>query len=106
MNSVRICIAAIAACSAGVPLGAMADSPAPATSTAPGLEDLLTAAGINVSGYVGASYYHSSGYNSFHQFDVHHDTFQLDQAGLSVAHQPKQGFGGLVDLITGEDARI
>lgn len=35
-----------------------------------------------------------------------HDTFQLDQAGFSVAYQPKQGFGGLVDLMAGEDARI
>ena len=80
---------------------ALADPPAAAT-----LADVLASSGVTVNGYVGASYYHSSGYNSFHEFDVEHDTFQLDQAGLSVAYQPKQGFGSLVDLIAGEDARI
>ena len=53
-----------------------------------------------------ASYYHSSGYNTFHQFDINHDTFQLDQAGLTLAYQPKEGFGALVDVIAGEDARV
>jgi hypothetical protein len=82
-------------------LPVLADTPA-----APALTDVLTSSGVTVNGYVGASYYHSSGYNSFHQFDVNHDTFQLDQVGLSVAYQPKQGFGALVDLIAGDDARV
>jgi len=60
-----------------------------------------------VSGYVAASYYVSNGYPfNIHQFDNQHDTFQLDQAGLQVAYQPKEGFGGLVDVIAGEDAKI
>ncbi|MGH8259004.1 MAG: outer membrane beta-barrel protein [Steroidobacteraceae bacterium] len=69
--------------------------------------DTLAAWGLAVNGYVAASYYDSNGYPAnVHQFDVDHDTFQLDQAGLTVAYQPKQGFGGLVDLMAGEDARV
>jgi hypothetical protein len=76
--------------------------PAPGT-----LAGVLDASGITESGYIAASYYHSNGYPSnIHQFDVQHDTFQLDQAGLTLAFQPKEGFGALVDVIAGEDARI
>ena len=88
-------------------LTAQADTPiAPATPAAPSLADVLTSSGLTVNGYVAASYYHSSGYNTFHEFDVHHDTFQLDQAGLSIGYQPKEGFGAFADVIAGEDARI
>ncbi len=90
-----------------------ADDPAPAAPTAPSLSDVLTASGLTVNGYIAASYYHSNGYPStnefnsnIHQFDVNHDSFQLDQAGLQVGYQPKQGFGGYIDLIAGDDAKI
>jgi hypothetical protein len=72
----------------------------------PSLSDILAASGITATGYVAASYYVSSGYNTFHEYDTQHNTFQLDQAGLMVAYQPRQGFGALVDLIAGEDARV
>src|ERR1700739_4297247 len=85
-------------------LTAQADTPiAPATPAAPSLADVLTSSGLTVNGYVAASYYHSSGYNTFHEFDVHHDTFQLDQAGLQIGYQPKEGFGAFADGIAGED---
>jgi hypothetical protein len=85
-----------------------ADAPAaPAPPAAPALADVLTSSGIAISGYVAASYYTSNGYPfNIHQFDIRHDTFQLDQAGLTVAYQPKTGFGALVDVIAGEDAKI
>src|SRR5882757_278687 len=68
---------------------------------------MLDSAGLTVSGYVAASYYASNGYpGNIHQFDVDHNTFQLDQAGFQVAYQPKEGFGALLDVIAGEDARI
>jgi len=79
---------------------------APAAAAVPSLADALTSWGGTVNGYVAASYYHSSGYNTFHEFDVHHDTFQLDQAGLEIGYQPKQGFGAFADVLAGEDARI
>lgn len=85
------------------PVTALGAPPAPSV---PSVEDVLRAAGITVNGYVAASYYRSSAYNTFHEFDVERDTFQLDQAGLSIGYQPKEGFGGFVDLLAGEDARV
>ena len=86
---------------AALPAGAYA-----AGSPLETLSRLLAASGITESGYVAASYYHSSGGNTDHQFDTGHDSFQLDQAGLTLAYQPRQGFGALVDVIAGHDARI
>jgi predicted porin len=90
---------------------AFADEPAKpadaAKPAAPALSDVFTSSGLTVTGYVAASYSASNGYPfNIHQFDVSHNTFQLDQASISVAYQPKEGFGGLVDLMAGEDARI
>ena len=84
----------------------LADEATTTGTAAPALADVLGASGISLSGYVAASYYHSTGYNSFHEFDVQHDTFQLDQAGLQIGYQPKEGFGGFVDVLAGEDARV
>src|ERR1700682_4402475 len=75
--------------------------PAPGTVAA-----ILDTSGITESGYVAASYYHSNGYNYEHQFDNKHDTFQLDQAALTLAYQPKEGFGALVNIAAGEDMKI
>ncbi len=81
---------------------------APDTSqtTAPSLSSVLESSGLTLNGYVAASYYHSNGYNTFHQFDVRHDTFQLDQAAMTLAYQPKDGFGALVNVVAGEDMKI
>jgi hypothetical protein len=85
---------------------ALAADPQP-QPTGSRLDELLDSAGLTVSGYVAASYYASNGYPSnIHQFDIQHNTFQLDEAGLQVAYQPKTGFGALVDVIAGEDAKI
>jgi Putative beta-barrel porin-2, OmpL-like. bbp2 len=86
-----------------------ADTPADAAPAAPvgnKLSQILDAVGLSVTGYVSASYYHSTGDSTFHQFDIEHDTFQLDQAAITLAYQPKEGFGALVDLTAGEDARV
>jgi hypothetical protein len=97
----RIHIAALISAAGTLPAIALAaDSPA-AT-----LAQILTNSGITESGYVAASYYDSSGYNTDHEFDTSHDTFQLDQAGLQLAYQPKSGFGAVVDVIAGQDAKI
>ncbi|MDP8986583.1 MAG: porin [Pseudomonadota bacterium] len=85
-----------------------ADAPAAAPAAPPGptFTDVLTASGLTATGYVAASYYHSNGYSTFHQFDNKHDTFQLDEAALTLAFQPKEGFGALVDVAAGEDMRV
>ena len=96
--------------SAAFGVAVAADDPAaataPAAPTGPTVTDVLTASGITESGYVAASYYHSNGYNNYHQFDNKHDSFQLDQAALTIAFQPKEGFGALVDVAAGEDIKI
>lgn len=84
-----------------------ADDPAtPAAPAAPSLTDVLAASGITATGYVAASYYHSNGYSTYHQFDNKHHSFQLDQASVTIAFQPKEGFGALVDIAAGEDMKI
>src|SRR5258708_4830743 len=88
-------------------VAAAEEAPAkPAATSASSLSDVLTASGITESGYVAASYYHSNGYNTDHQFDNKHDSFQLDQVGLTIAFQPKEGFGALVNIAAGEDMKI
>jgi hypothetical protein len=87
-----------------------ADTPAgdaaPAAPVGNKLSQILDAIGLSVTGYVSSSFYHSTGLSTLHQFDIEHDTFQLDQASVTVAYQPKEGFGALVDLTAGEDARV
>ena len=83
-------------------------APAPAAPAVPGLSDLLTGWGLTTSGEFAASYYHSNGYpgSTWRGFDQDHDSFQLDEAGLQIGYQPKQGVGGFVDVIAGTDAQI
>jgi hypothetical protein len=99
--------AAVALILAGASGAALADdAPAPKAAMTK-FDELLDSAGLTVSGYVAASYYASNGYPiNIHQFDTRHNTFQLDEAGFQVAYQPKEGFGALLDVIAGEDAKI
>jgi len=88
-------------------VAAAEDEPAkPATPAGPVLSDILSASGLTATGYVAASYYHSNGYSSDHQFDNKHDSFQVDQAAFTLAYQPKEGFGALVNVAAGEDMKI
>ncbi len=88
-------------------LASAEDAPAKAAAPAgPGLSDVLTASGLTATGYVAASYYHSNGYSTDHQFDNKHDSFQVDQAAFTLAYQPKEGFGALVNVAAGEDMKI
>jgi Putative beta-barrel porin-2, OmpL-like. bbp2 len=98
---------AVATILTGGSAAALADDPPAPKAAESKFDEMLDSAGLTVSGYIAASYYASNGYpGNIHQFDVDHNTFQLDQAGFQVAYQPKEGFGGLVDVIAGEDARI
>jgi hypothetical protein len=104
-NHAAVAVATLLAAASGAALAD--DPPAEKKPAGPNFSDILDASGLTVSGYVAASYSASNGYPfNIHQFDVEHNTFQLDQAGLQVAYQPKEGFGALVDLMAGEDARI
>lgn len=85
---------------------ALADDDAAETPSAPSVSQVLTTSGITATGYVATSYYHSNGYGTDHQFDNKHDSFQIDQAALTLAYQPKEGFGALVNVAAGEDMKV
>src|SRR5712664_3871076 len=100
-NPAAVAVATLLATASAAALAA--DPPAAKSK----FDELLDSAGLTVSGYVAASYYASNGYPfNIHQFDIEHNSFQLDQAGFQVAYQPKEGFGALLDLMAGEDARV
>src|SRR5438045_9037254 len=88
---------------------------APATALAqakpapvPTLDKILEASGISVSGYIDAMYTHSDRNQaafSTRVFDLENNSFALRQFGLSVAKQPKEGFGGLGNITVGKVAQ-
>jgi hypothetical protein len=107
-----VTVIALATALAQSPLAVGADdtaSPraAPAAPAGPGILEVLTNSGIVVTGYVDAAYeYSNSPAPAFHEFDTRHSSFVLDQASVTLAMQPKSGFGFVVDLIAGEDSRV
>src|SRR5258708_11756946 len=78
--------------------------PAPA----PTLDKVLEASGISVSGYIDAGYTYAKNGAGFTDrvFDGQQNSFALHQFGLTVAKQPKEGFGGLVNITAGKDAQV
>ncbi len=75
----------------------------------PTLDKILEASGISVSGYIDAMYTHSDKNQaafSTRVFDLENNSFALRQFGLQVAKQPKEGFGGLVNITVGKDAQV
>ena len=95
---------------------------APATVLAqqgrtPTLGQVLDASGISVNGYIDAGYNWANrdieaGFANGvtgavpRVFDNQNNSFSLHQFGLTVAKQPKEGFGGLVNLTIGKDAEV
>ncbi len=77
---------------------------------APTLDKVLEASGISVSGYIDAGYTHADRNLetafSTRVFDSQNNSFALHQFGLQVAKQPKEGFGGLVNITVGKDAQV
>jgi len=93
-----------------VPILAVAQAAAPAAPAAPTLDKVLEASGVSLSGYVDTAYSHAdrdieAGFNP-RVFDGQNNSFVLHQVGLQVAKQPKEGFGGLVNITAGRDAGI
>jgi hypothetical protein len=75
----------------------------------PTLDKVLEASGISVSGYIDAGYTHSDRNQAAFTtrvFDQQNNSFGLNQFGLTVAKQPKEGFGGLVNITVGRDAQF
>jgi hypothetical protein len=103
-----------------IPAIAMADAPAaPAAPAAPTLSQVLDASGITETGYVDVGYTNMNATGLFGNgsptrvFDAPNgtagqkfDSFNLNQAAITVSKQPKEGFGGLVNLTAGQDANV
>lgn len=90
-----------------IPAIAAAQQAAPA---APTLDKVLEASGISLSGYIDSAYQHAdrdieNGFST-RVFDSQNNSFVLHQFGLQIAKQPKEGFGGLVNVTAGRDAAL
>jgi opacity protein-like surface antigen len=86
---------------------------APATALAqakaPTLAQVLDASGVSVNGYIDAAYsWANKDVETFSNrvFDAQNSSFALRQFGLMVLKQPKEGFGGVVNLTVGSDAQF
>jgi hypothetical protein len=108
----RLAAVAVAALFAA-PATVLAQAAAPAAPAVPTLDKVLDASGISLSGWIDTSYSHADrnieplqGGFSDRVFDSQNNSFLLHQVGLQIAKQPKEGFGGLVNVIAGKDAQI
>jgi hypothetical protein len=96
--------------SKAVAFAAMAISGAAIADT-PTLKEVLGVSDIAVSGYIDASYNYydvdpaDQPGTLLNYFDQDKSSFNLKQASITVASQPKEGFGGLVNLTLGNDAK-
>jgi hypothetical protein len=111
MKRSMTCLLAVPALLSAFSLSARA-AEEPAKPPAPSLTDVFAASGITVSGYLDLSYQHMDGTGQFANgnpdrvFDAHQDGFSVHQAAVTIAYQPKEGFGALVNLIAGQDADV
>jgi Putative beta-barrel porin-2, OmpL-like. bbp2 len=100
----------------GAPGLAMA-ADAPAAPAAPTLSSILDASGVSLSGDIDFAYSKLSGQGYFvdpttgspvgfnsRVFDYAHNSFVLQAIDVTIAKQPAEGYGGLVDLTMGKDA--
>jgi hypothetical protein len=89
--------------SAGVCLPIMANAAGPT------LDDVLTNSGITEAGHISASY--TGGFNKgqtldYRSFDYDSNSFELNQAAITLSKLPTDGFGGLVNVTAGSDAKV
>ncbi|HVY07306.1 MAG TPA: outer membrane beta-barrel protein [Burkholderiales bacterium] len=103
-------IATAVAAAFALPVVAMAEDPKPAAPAAPTLTQVLDSSGITMSGYLDVGYTHANRElepgPTDRVFDSYNNSFLLHQAAVTVAKQPKEGFGGLINLTMGQDAKV
>lgn len=87
------------------PMVSAADEAKPAGPAIPTLSQILESSGITMNGYIDATYSHASKEPTDRAFDTNKNSFTANQVGLTIAKQPKEGFGGLVNVIAGHDAK-
>jgi Putative beta-barrel porin-2, OmpL-like. bbp2 len=84
-------------------------SAAAAADKAPSLADVLKTSGVDVTGYIDASYQNKStdpGTNTFHNYDTEQRSFELHALDTTISALPVNGFGGLLELTLGKDASV
>ena len=75
-------------------------------------DESLKVMGLDVTGYVDASYNHMSRSNLFTSgtpsrvFDLNRDGLTLQQAAVKISKTPSAGFGGVLNLTAGKDADV
>lgn len=94
---------------------------AQAPAAAPEKEGPITFWGLELTGYLDVAYSHLSGRGAFNTtpagpgvtvggpnrvFDYNRNSFNLHQAAVTVSKQPKEGFGGLLNVTIGKDADV
>jgi hypothetical protein len=101
----KIVLASAVSALFAAPVAAFAQAK-PAAPAIPTLSQIFEASGITASGYIDAGYSAAKNGAGFTDrvFDQNQNSFALDQFGLTLAKQPKEGFGGLVNLTVGRDA--
>ena len=92
-----------------------------ATAAAPAEPPIFSIWGFDLTGYIDAGYTGLSGRGAFNTtpngpaatiggpdrvFDYRRNAFDLHQVALTLANQPKEGFGGLLNLTLGRDADV
>lgn len=93
-----------------LPMTASAEDAKPAGPAIPNLSQILDSSGITMNGYIDGAYSHANRNidtgPTDRAFDSQNNSFMLHQFGLTVSKQPKEGFGGLVNITAGEDAKV
>ncbi len=78
----------------------------------PTLGQVMEASGISITGYVDTSYTYLSGSGTFTSgtanrvFDTERRSFNLNALDLTISALPPEGFGGMVNLTAGSDAKV
>jgi len=94
------------------PVTVLAQAKPPAVPT---LDKVLEASGITTSGYIDVGYSYANrnlevgvagAGTGLRVFDNQNNSFALHQLGVTIAKQPKEGFGGLVNFTIGKDAQV
>ncbi|HKB83641.1 MAG TPA: porin [Burkholderiales bacterium] len=108
-------LAAAVAGAFALPMAASAEDAKPAAPAGPAiptLSQVLDSSGITINGYIDTAYSHLSGTGLFSSgapdrvFDTEPNSFNLHQAAVTIAKTPTEGFGGVVNLTAGRDAKV
>jgi hypothetical protein len=84
----------------------------PEKPAVPSLGQVMEATGISVNGYIDTSYTYLSGTGTFTSgtanrvFDTERSSFNINALDLTLSALPQDGFGGMVNLTAGSDAKV